>query len=369
MQDFTGGGIHALPNKLRKSTGKPELDERIRDLVAHAGCENSCELIEQLVMTALKMAWDKMTVADLKLFNRSLNEFRYAARTFEPYRAYRKVCVFGSARTSPTAPEFVAAMEFSRKMVEHGYMIITGGGDGIMGAAQKGAGADNSFGLNIRLPFEQKANEIIHGDPKLINFNYFFTRKLNFVKEAHAIALFPGGFGTMDEGFEVLTLMQTGKARIFPIVLVDKPGGGYWKTWIAFLQDHLLSQGLISPDDFNLFRTASNVDAAVEEVTRFYTNYRSYRWVGNRMVVRMKRRLTAAALEQMNIDFADMIESGKIVQGEALAEEGNEPELSKYPRLILQPHRRNFGRMRLLLDAVNSSETEGFAAQSAQTAA
>ena len=358
MQDFTAGGIHALPNKLRKSTGRPHLDTMIRDLVAHAGCENSCELVEQLVMTSLKMAWDKITVADLKLFNRSLNEFRYAARTFAPYRSVKKVCVFGSARTAPTEPEFQAAVEFSRKMVEHGYMIITGGGDGIMGAAQLGAGAEKSFGLNIRLPFEQRANEVIHGDPKLINFNYFFTRKLNFVKEAHAIALFPGGFGTMDEGFEVLTLMQTGKARIFPFVLVDKPDGTYWKTWIGFLQDHLLRQGLISKDDFNLFRVAANVEAAVEEIVNFYRNYRSYRWVGNRMVIRINQRLSDAGLEKMNVQFADLIESGQITQGSALPEESNEPELAQVPRLILQPYRRNFGRMRLLLDAVNTAETE-----------
>src|SRR5436853_2286102 len=141
-------------------------------------------------------------------------------------------------------------------MVAHDYMVIDGGGDGIMGAAQKGAGREHGFGLNIRLPFEQRANPIIEGDPKLINFNYFFTRKLNFVKESHAIALFPGGFGTMDEGFEILTLMQTGKARIFPVVLVDKPGGTYWKTWMRFLQDHLLRLHLISADDFHLFRVA-----------------------------------------------------------------------------------------------------------------
>jgi len=358
MQDFTAGGIHALPNKLRKTTGHPELDARIKDLVAHAGCEVSCELIEQLVMTALKMARDKITTADLKLFNRSLNEFRYAARVFAPYRGYRKVCVFGSARTAPDEPEYQAAVEFSKKMVDRGYMIITGGGDGIMGAAQSGAGAANSFGLNIRLPFEQRANPTIHGDPKLINFNYFFTRKLNFVKEAHAIALFPGGFGTMDEGFETLTLMQTGKARIFPIVLVDKPGGTYWKTWLQFLKDHLLRLKLISPDDFNLFRAAPSVDAAIEEIVGFYANYRSYRWVGNRMVIRIKNKLSEAALAKLNGEFQGLLEQGRIVQGSALPEEANEPELDKYPRLILTPHRRNFGRLRLLLDAINDAETE-----------
>src|SRR5207248_2075490 len=172
--------------------------------------------------------------------------------------------VFGSARTPPSEAQYKVAEEFAREMVAHDYMVITGGGDGIMGAAQKGAGREHGFGLNIRLPFEQRANPIIEGDPKLINFNYFFTRKLNFVKETHAIALFPGGFGTLDEGFEVLTLMQTGKARIFPFVLVDKPGGDYWQTWLGFLRGHLLKHRLIAPDDFNFIHHCDSVECAVE---------------------------------------------------------------------------------------------------------
>jgi uncharacterized protein (TIGR00730 family) len=356
MQDFTAGGIHALPIRQRKTTGHPELDAKIHELVAAAQCENSPELIEQLIMTAIKMSHDKISTADLKLFNRSLNEFRYAARTFAPYRGTGKVVVFGSARTPENEPEFQAAVEFSRKMVEQGYMIITGGGDGIMGAAQKGAGRERSFGLNIRLPFEQKANETIHGDPKLINFNYFFTRKLNFVKEAHAIALFPGGFGTMDEGFETLTLMQTGKAKLMPFVLVDKPGGTFWKTWRQFLQDHLLRLKLISPDDFHLFRIAPSVDAAIEEITGFYKNYRSYRWVGDRMVVRIKHRVTEAALARLGEEFGDLLVDGAYVQSGPLPEEANEPDIAHYHRIVFHPHRRNFGRMRLLLDAINLAE-------------
>src|SRR4051812_42818904 len=231
-----------------------------------------------MIVTALKVGRDQLSVADLKLFNRSLKEMRYAARIFAPYRGRKKVVVFGSARTPADDPEALAAEEFARRMRELEYMIITGGGDGIMGAAQRGAGRDHSFGLNIRLPFEQKANDVIEGDAKLINFNYFFTRKLSFVKETHAVALFPGGFGTMDEGFEVLTLMQTGKARIIPVVLVDKPGGTYWKTWQAFLAEYLLKLGLVSEGDFSLFRLAENVDAAVDEITSFYRNFISYRW-------------------------------------------------------------------------------------------
>ncbi|MDQ6656195.1 MAG: LOG family protein, partial [Verrucomicrobiota bacterium] len=238
MEDFTAGITHQQPTRRQTSLGE-DFDRRIHDLVQSWGAPKSPELVEEMIMTALKMARDGMGTADLKLMNRSLKEMRYAAKVFAKYREFRKVCVFGSARTLPTEPEFLAAEEFGREIVKHGYMVITGGGDGIMGAAQRGAGRDHSFGLNIRLPFEQRANETIHGDPKLINFNYFFTRKLNFVKETHALALFPGGFGTMDEGFEVLTLMQTGKARIIPVVLVDRPGGSYWETWMKFLTEHL----------------------------------------------------------------------------------------------------------------------------------
>jgi uncharacterized protein (TIGR00730 family) len=352
MPDFTGGGIHALPNAYR-STGNAEFDQRISRLIADWGCEKSPELIQELIVTALKLARDQTSVADLKLFNRSLKELRNAARMFAPYEQFRKVVVFGSARTPPSAHEFMAAEEFARKIREHDFMIITGGGDGIMGAAQRGAGREHSFGLNIRLPFEQRANETIHGDRKLVNFNYFFTRKVNFVKEAHAVVLFPGGFGTMDEGFEMLTLMQTGKTRVIPLVLVDKPGGRYWETFFSFLKEHLLALGLISDEDFAFFKIAANVDDAVGEILQFYRNYRSYRWVGPKMVIRLEKQITTEAVDRLNEDFADIMQEDQIVQGAALPEEQNEPEILHRPRLILTPHRRNFGRLRQLIDAVN----------------
>ena len=235
-------------------------------------------------------------------------------------------------------------------------MTITGGGDGIMGAAQRGAGAENSFGLNIRLPFEQSANLTINGDPKLVNFNYFFTRKLNFVKESHAIALFPGGFGTMDEGFEVLTLLQTGKAKMIPVVLVDEPDGHYWETWEIFMREHLLHLGLISEDDFSLFRLTRDVEEAVAETVGFYRVYQSSRYVGQQMVIRLARPLTDATMEELNDRFGDILRNGRFVQGAALRQEKNEPEFADLPRLIFTPNRRNFGRMRLLIDAVNASE-------------
>lgn len=316
------------------------------------GTDKPRELIEDLITTALKMARDSTTVADLKMINRALRELRFASRVFAPYKDRRKVSVFGSARTPEDAPEFQAAEEFGRKMRERGYMIITGGGDGIMGAAHKGAGREDSIGLNIRLPFEQSANETIEGDKKLVNFNYFFTRKLNFVKESHAIALFPGGFGTVDEGFEALTLMQTGKARIFPVVLVDKPGGTYWKYVLEFLHSHLLGLRLISKDDFNFLRLCT-VDEAVEHILKFYSNFHSYRWVGPRISMRLLQPLTQRHIEKMDTEFADVLASGKFEQCAALPEEASEPEIAHLPRLVFQPHKRNFGRLRKVIDAVN----------------
>ena len=345
-------------DKVQAPTGDERIDQQIKDLVKRWGCDHSPELIEEMIGTVLRMAQDRMSVADLKLYDRSLKELYYAARLFARYTAFRKVSVFGSARTHPDAPEFQAAVRFSRLMCEAGFMIITGGGDGIMGAAQEGAGREQSFGLNIRLPFEQSANVTIEGDPKLVNFNYFFTRKLNFMKESHAIALFPGGFGTMDEGFEALTLLQTGKAKMIPLVLVDEPNGHYWKTWYDFMHGHLLKLGLISEEDFNLFRVTTNVEEAVSEIVNFYKVYQSSRYVGEQMVIRLTRRLTPAAIARLNDTFGDMLRKGRYYQGAALRAERNEPEMADLPRLIFTPHRRNFGRMRQLIDAINTSETE-----------
>ena len=352
-----GDGETAPPvNVVEAPTGNPTIDEQVRDLVKRWGYDHSPELIAEMIGTVLKMAQDRMSVADLKMYNRSLKELRYAARLFTGYKAFRKVSIFGSARTLPAAPEAIAAEAFSRRMCEVGYMIITGGGDGIMGAAQRGAGREQSFGLNIRLPFEQAPNVTINGDPKLVNFNYFFTRKLNFMKESHAIALFPGGFGTMDEGFEALTLLQTGKAMPIPVVLVDQPHGGYWQTWFDFMHDHLLQLGLISDEDFSLFRMTNDVEQAVAEITRFYRVYQSSRYVGQQMVIRLAHRLSQAALEALNDRFGDLLRAGRFEQGAALRQERNEPEMAHLPRLVFTPQRRNFGRLRLLIDAINGSE-------------
>ena len=355
MEDFTAGIISGQPAR-RKLTLGDEWDAKVRKLVREFGPARSPELIEEMIVTALRMAREKLSVADLKLISRSMKEMRYAAKVFAGYQAFRKLGVFGSARVADDSPEAKVAEEFCRQMVAQNFMIITGGGDGIMGAAQRGAGSDMSFGLNIRLPFEQRANLIIEGDKKLINFNYFFTRKLNFVKETHALALFPGGLGTLDESFEVLTLMQTGKARIIPVVMLDKTDGDYWETWLTFVTEHLYKIGFVSEDDFHFFKIFHDVEEAVKEITGFYRVYHSARWVGQKLVIRIVRSLTPAAVMQLNDKFADLLRRGAIVQGKALPQERNEPEILSLPRLILCPHRRSFGRFRQLLDAINRAE-------------
>jgi uncharacterized protein (TIGR00730 family) len=335
------------------SSGDREFDRRVQELVHDWRPSCAEELIHELIYTALRLGKDGLSAADLKLFNRTLKELRAAARVFAPYESKRKVAVFGSARTAPSALEYKLAEEFGRRMRELGYMIVTGGGEGIMGAAQKGAGRRHSFGLNIRLPFEQRANETILGDKKLVNFNYFFTRKVNFLKGTHAIALFPGGFGTMDEGFEALTLMQTGKMQIIPLVLVDRADGLYWKGWERFLRDHLLANGLVSADDFHLFKVFTDMGSACEEITNFYRIYHSARWVRHRLVFRLNRRLSREAIHSLNTEFSSLLISGRFEQRHALPEEESETALADLPRLVCHPHRSNFGKLRALIDRIN----------------
>jgi uncharacterized protein (TIGR00730 family) len=354
VEDFTGGTTHDRPAQ-RRWTVDPPFDARVRELVRDWGAEESPELIQEIIVTALKIARDRISVADLKLINRSIKEMRYAAKVFAPFQRRRKVAIFGSARTPAGSPQFLLAKDFARKMIAHGFMVITGGGDGIMGAAQRGAGREHSFGLNIRLPSEQRANEIIEGDPKLINLNYFFTRKLNFVKEAHAFALFPGGFGTLDETFEVLTLMQTGKTRIIPVVLLDRPHGRYWEAWVEFLSTRLLCSRYISPEDFSFSKILHDVKGAVADILQFYKIYHSSRWVGERFVIRINHQLSKRAIAELNKKFADIVRGGEIIQGAALRQEKSEPGIWDLPRLIFTPHRDRFGRFRQLIDAINSS--------------
>lgn len=356
-KDFTAGGIFALAEKPSGTTGDKALDRRLRELADEwTPDDRSRDLVAGLLMTCLKIGSDSTGMGDLKMLHRALREMRYANKVFHPWRHIRKVTVFGSARTHPSAPEYEAAEKFARLMVRENFMVITGAGDGIMGAAQHGAGRENSFGLNIKLPFEQQANDAILGDSKLITFNYFFTRKLSFVKEADAFAMFPGGFGTLDELFEAMTLIQTGKASILPLVLIDVPGGNYWSAFLAFVREHLLARSLIAADDLHLLHRTDNIEDAVHHITAFYKVFHSYRNVREKMVFRIKHKLTAVAVEKLNTEFADLIKEGRIVQNNALPEEANEEGIFHLPRLVGTLKRREFGRLRQFIDHINTSE-------------
>jgi uncharacterized protein (TIGR00730 family) len=345
----------------RYEIGDAALDEILEGLIAGTGFgdESDREKARQIGVTSLRLLEDDATVGELNLVNNALKELRHAFRVFAPYAHVRKVSVFGSARTQPDHPDWAQARDFARHMVEAGWMVITGAGAGIMGAAQQGAGRQDSFGLNIRLPFEQEPNPVIAGDPKLINFRYFFTRKVMFVKEAHAIALFPGGFGTHDEALEALTLMQTGKSELHPVVLVNPPGDGYWWDWREFMQRHLRDRGLISDDDFSLFCISDDVESAAREILGFYSNYHSSRYAGGRLVLRLRRSPTPEELDELNTDFADLLVEGLIEASEALPQErGACPGL---PRLVLHFNRRSVGRLRQLIDRLNTHVDEAAA--------
>jgi len=311
--------------------------------------------IDEIILTAHKLAADRASVGDLKLASGALKEMRYAFKLFAPYRGVRKVSAFGSARTQPGDAVFALAERFARCIADRGFMVITGAGPGIMEACQRGAGRDRSFGINIRLPFEQEPNRIIHGDPKLMHFKYFFTRKLFFIKEADAVVLFPGGFGTHDEGFEVLTLLQTGKTRPVPLVLLDRPRGTYWKTWQRYVEDHLLRRGMIGADDLALYKVTDNVDAAVDEIVGFYRVYHSSRYVGERLVLRLARPLPPPFVEELAAEFRDIIASGSLEQRAALPAERNEAEIVDLPRLVCRFNRLHFGRLRQMIDRLNTA--------------
>lgn len=311
------------------------------------------DMVGEIVETALKLLRDQTNRADVKLINKSLKELRYALKVFAPYREVRKVSIFGSARTPESHADYKAAAHFGKIMADSGWMVITGAGGGIMAAGHGGAGAQPSFGLAIRLPFEQATNVHIANDPKLINFKYFFTRKLMFVRSSHAIAMFPGGFGTMDEGFEVLTLVQTGKSVPMPIVYVDHPGGDFWKSWQKMIDKQLLDRGLISPDDLRLFKVTDDAQEAADEVTRFYSNYHSVRYVKDELILRLQRKPTEQQLDQINASFSDVLVKGQFKVTGPLAAERDEPSLNHLHRLVFHFNKKDHGRLRILIDHLN----------------
>ncbi|MBM3860669.1 MAG: TIGR00730 family Rossman fold protein [Verrucomicrobia bacterium] len=325
----------------------------IRQLLQTRAAGENADLAADIIATALRLLDEKMDRRDVRVIASALKELRHASTVFGPYQDRRKVTVFGSARTKPDAPEYQQAVAFAKAIVRRGFMVITGGGEGIMGAAQRGAGRGHSFGLNIRLPFEQEPNEEIAGDKKLVSFKYFFTRKLCFMKESDAIALFPGGFGTHDEGFEALTLMQTGKAQPKPLVFVDAPRGRYWKTWWRFVEDQLLDAGLIDRDDLALFKITDDIEEACDEIANFYRNYHSSRYVKDQFVLRVQHPVTESLLRTLNDRFAGVCVGGQFAASGPLPEEEGETETASLHRIVFPFNRTSFGRLRALIDVVN----------------
>jgi uncharacterized protein (TIGR00730 family) len=331
-----------------------EILAQLQQILEGSDRELRTVLLKEMLLGILKLNDYHLDTLDMKILNRTLKELRYAFKVFQPYRNRPKISMFGSARTQPSDPNYELAYRFARRLVDRGYMVITGGADGIMRAGQEGAGRENSFGVNIMLPFEQGPNATIADDPKLITFKYFFTRKLLFVKESNGTALFPGGFGTHDEGFEVLTLVQTGKSHPQPIVCLEAPGCDYWDRWHGFIRDQLLCRGLISPEDMSLFKIFQSEEGAVQEIERFYHNYHSIRSVHRSIVIRLRHRLTPNQVERINDEFGDLLQQGSFEgRTEPLPEELDDPALKDLPRLVFPANRRSASRLRQLIDHLN----------------
>ena len=338
----------------RSTTGDAALDARIEELVQAAGLERDADLLVEMLATVLRMARRQPARGDLKLVNAALKEFAHAFRVFAAYKGVRKVSVFGSSRLTDEDPVSLCAEEFARRMVREGWMAITGAGPGVMEAAQRGAGADRSFGLNIKLPLGSEVNPVIESDPKLITFRYFFTRKVTFLKESDAFVLLPGGFGTLDELFELLTLVQTGKSDLHPVVLLAPPGETYWNEWRAIVEERLAARGLISLDDLHLVHMTNDVEDAVREVVGFYRNYQSQRYVDGRLVLRLRRAPGADQLPGLSEEFADLLESGSFEVAPPLPPEVADEDALDLERLAFHFNRRSYGRLRDLVDRLNA---------------
>jgi hypothetical protein len=333
------------------TSGNEELDARLRDLVASLDTTDS-ELVFEILATATRLAGGPITRLDRKIANSALKEMRYAFSIFGAYQGTRKVTIFGSSRVASGQPEYEHAAEFARQIVARGWMVMTGAGPGIMEAGHEGAGSEQSFGVGIRLPFEAKPNPVIAGDPKLINFKYFFTRKLMFIKEGDAFVLLPGGFGTLDEAFELLTLVQTGKSDMHPIVMLEPPGSTYWGTFDRYVRDELLVRGYVDPEDLSLYRCTHSVEEAVAEIERFYSVYHSQRYVRDRLVVRLTALPPEEALAALSEEFKDLLRR-PIQVVEASPGEIADNDVPELARIALDLNRLRAGRMRQFIDRLN----------------
>lgn len=331
------------------------VDGAISQLLSLAGDIHHPEIIRQMILAALKSGLENGGRTDLKQMNVAMKELRFTSKVFKPYRQVRKVSVFGSARANPTSGICQMARLFGEKIADAGYMVITGGGPGIMQASNEGAGPDRSFGVNIKLPMEQAPNPVVADSPRHINYKYFFTRKVAFLKEAHAVVLFPGGFGTLDEAMETLTLVQTGKCDPMPVVLIDMPGGSYWTRWIKFLQSEIISRGYAGPSDCSLFQCLFSVDDAVNHITRFYRNYHSIRYVDDRLVIRLNGAVDNLDVEELREEFKDILtRPDGIRHSGPLPDEVDTPEMANLTRIIVDFNKQDYGRLRCLIDTINN---------------
>ncbi|MCW5785546.1 MAG: TIGR00730 family Rossman fold protein [Nitrospirales bacterium] len=337
-----------------KIVSEEEIVREIKSLWTGPDTDVRTALLKEMVGSVVRLRDLDTDVIDVKILHRALKELRYSFRVFRQYREVKKVSIFGSARTPGDDPNYALASQLGKLLSQRGFMVITGGGPGIMLAGNEGAGRENSFGVNIMLPFEQAPNAMIADDKKLVHLKYFFTRKLLLVKESHAVALFPGGFGTLDEAFEVLTLIQTGKTHPIPVVCIESPGGDYWKRLIDFFEQQLLSRGFINQSDLVLFKVVYSAEEAVKEIQQFFRVYHSLRIVKDSLVIRIHQQLSQAEMAQLNQEFSDLLADGQFQQVEALPEEWDEPHISHLPSLMLHFNWKELGRLRQCIDWLNA---------------
>ncbi len=340
--------------KINFAKNNGPIDRLIEQLMETAGGIGRPDYVREMIIAALKAGQEDDGSGDLKLMNTSLKEMRFTSRVFSPYHNVRKVTVFGSARTQRGDPLYEMAKLFGGKLAGAGYMVITGGGGGIMQAVNEGAGPGHSFAVNIRLPFEEGPNPVGRGNPRQITYKYFFNRKVAFLKEADAVALFPGGFGTLDEAMEALTLVQTGKRNPMPLLLIDDPDCSYWVGIVKLFEEELLARNYICRSDLALFERVCSVDAAVEKIGRFYRRYHSSRYVGDRLVIRLTSPLGPEEARMLADRFRDiLVPGGSIAASAALEAEADDADVFHLPRLVMDFNRRDFSGLRSLIDAIN----------------
>ena len=343
-----------MKNKKSYKTGRKDLDKIIADLAKRSLSVNNADLIEEMLTTVVKLGLENDERGDLKLINMALKELRYASKIFIPYRDQRKVVIFGSARTRKDSDEYKMTVKLSELIVKNGFKVITGGGPGIMEAGNKGAGRKESFSLNIKLPFEQQYNPYTAGDEKAVSFKYFFNRKLFFLKESDATVIFPGGFGTLDECFESLTLIQTGKTKPRPIILIDSPDSEYWESLIGFVTEKLSEGGFISNNDLSLLIRVNSIEQAVDEIVQFYRVYHSIRYVGDKTIIRLKKPLSSEDINSLNEKYSCILRSGEIEPSDALPAEQKDEAFLDLPRLVMDFNRHDFGIFHEMLRFLNT---------------